>query len=56
MDVDILNCQNLYNHIMGYVDLDDLLAHFYRYSSFYSNSILYVHVHARLSDTHPNPI
>ena len=29
-DIDITCTQNLYNHIMGYVDLDDLLAHYYR--------------------------
>ena len=29
-DVPITNMQKLYNFIMGYVDLDDLLAHFYR--------------------------
>ena len=29
--VPILNCQNLYNHIMGNVDLNDLMAWFYRY-------------------------
>ena len=28
--VDITNTQNLYNQIMGFVDLDDLLAWFYR--------------------------
>jgi hypothetical protein len=33
-DVDILNCQNLYNNIMGFVDLDDLLAWFYRCAAF----------------------
>ena len=30
--VDITNVQNLYNNIMGYVDLDDLLAWFYRWA------------------------
>ena len=29
-DVPITNTQNLYNHIMGFVDLDDLLTWFYR--------------------------
>ena len=30
MPVPILNTQNLYNHIMGFVDLDDMLAWYYR--------------------------
>ena len=31
--VPITNTQNLYNHIMGFVDLDDLLAWFYRHAA-----------------------
>ena len=43
-DVPILNSQNLYNHIMGNVDLDDLLAWFYKCG----HPRRHVHAHAHM--------
>ena len=44
--VDITNTQNLYNKIMGYVDLDDLLAWYYRCDAIHMRMYGHAYVYA----------